>query len=59
MKRRDFIATVVGTAIAGPVVVGAQQSAIPVIGFLDSRSTETRIGSVDPNIQGCPEVMAA
>jgi putative tryptophan/tyrosine transport system substrate-binding protein len=41
MKRRDFIRAVVGTAIAWPVVVRAQQSAIPVVGFLDSRSSET------------------
>ena len=41
MRRREFITALAGTAITWPVVVGAQQSAIPVIGFLDSRSTET------------------
>jgi hypothetical protein len=35
---------VVGTAIAWAVVVRAQQPTIPVVGFLDSRSTKT-VGS--------------
>ena len=39
MRRREFIAF--GGAAAWPLVSHAQQSAIPVVGFLDSRSTET------------------
>jgi putative ABC transport system substrate-binding protein len=41
MRRRDVIGAAVGTAIAWPVVVRAQQPTIPVVGFLDSRSSET------------------
>ena len=39
MRRREFIATV-GGAVSGPVAVRAQQSTLPVIGFMISRSRE-------------------
>jgi putative ABC transport system substrate-binding protein len=40
MRRREFIVAF-GGAATWPLVSHAQQSAIPVVGFLDSRSTET------------------
>jgi putative tryptophan/tyrosine transport system substrate-binding protein len=54
MKRRDFF-TLVGGAVALPVAVRAQTSALPVIGFPNSRSAGEAAGMVAAFRQGLLE----
>jgi putative tryptophan/tyrosine transport system substrate-binding protein len=54
MKRREFIATL-GSAVAWPLLVGAQQPAMPVIGFLRSTTAADSTKFVTSFRQGLKE----
>jgi putative tryptophan/tyrosine transport system substrate-binding protein len=56
VRRRDFIKGVAGSTVALPLAAGAQQSAMPVIGFLDSRSSDAMSSRLGAFRQGLKEV---
>jgi putative ABC transport system substrate-binding protein len=55
MRRREFIGSLIGTAVVWPLAASAQQSAMPVIGFLNGASADSSRYNVRAFHQGLRE----
>ncbi len=56
MRRREFITLLGGASVSWPLAARAQQPAMPVIGFLDSRAPDGLTDRVRHFRQGVKEV---
>ena len=52
MRRRDFIRAIAGSAVAWPIAAGAQQPAMPVVGYLGIENPERFAGRLSAFRQG-------
>jgi len=55
MRRRDFIGLLGGAAAAWPIASGAQQSAVPAIGYLSGRSPDYSSQGISAFLKGLNE----
>ena len=56
MRRREFVSLFAGAAAAWPIAAGAQQAAMPIMGFLRPGSSQEDTQSVVAFRQGLKEV---